>query len=631
MLHLNDLTYRIGERVLFEHTGFVLPDGAKAGLVGRNGSGKTTLFRIITGELASESGTIRIPKGCRVGYIEQETPAWNESVLATVLSADKERLSLIEEAETAEGNRRAEIEIRLNDINAHSAPARAASVLYGLGFSSEAQKRPCSSFSGGWRMRIALASILFTEPDILLLDEPTNYLDLEGTLWLNNYLARYPHTALVISHDREFLDTSVDHIIHLDQKKFTVYRGGYTSFARQYSEKKELLLKYKVKQEAHRKHLQSFIDRFRAKATKARQAQSRIKQLEKLEPVSLMVVEDVLPFDLKGPERPLSPPLMVLDNVAAGYGERVILKNITANIMPDDRIALLGTNGNGKSTFCKLLGGRLDPIGGEMVFSQKLKVAYFAQHQIEELAGAATPYEHVARHMPGSAPAQIRARVARFGFSGSRADTSVDALSGGEKARLLMGLAAFDNPDLLILDEPTNHLDIDSRSALMEAINDYTGAIILVSHDRFLVESCAEQLWLVADGRVLPFEGNMDDYRTYVLQKEKGEDGSERRSQNANGTSSLKETERKAAAQLRLSLAPLRKQRDNCELRMNRLSSAISKIDLALADGTAFQQDSQRAGELARKRAEAAVALADLEERWLELATQIDEISGRSN
>jgi ATP-binding cassette subfamily F protein 3 len=508
-----------------------------------------------------------------------------------VLAADTERTRLLAEAETADGFRRAEIETRLTDIGAHSAPARAAAILHGLGFDAEAQNRPCSDFSGGWRMRVALASVLFTEPDLLLLDEPTNYLDLEGTLWLYDYLGRYPHTVLIISHDRDLLDTCVNHILHLDRGKLAIYRGGYTSFARQYAEKRELTAKMQAKQEAERRHLQAFVDRFKAKASKARQAQSRVKRLAKLEPIAAIVEDDVLPFNLPGPERPVAPPLITVEGAAVGYGERTILDRLNLTLSPDDRIALLGSNGNGKSTFCKLLGGRLDPMRGEMRRPAKMEVAYFAQHQLEELNPKATAYDHVAERMPDAPVARIRARAAQLGFPGAKADTPVSSLSGGEKARLLMGLAAFEGPHLLILDEPTNHLDIDSRTALMEAINDYTGAVILVSHDRFLIEACADRLWLVGNGTVKPFDGDMDDYRALVLS---GSLDAGRRPEKPQASSASKTDERRAAAERRVALAPLRKRLEALEARMAKLSEAIGKVDLALADGSAFQKDPRR-------------------------------------
>jgi ATP-binding cassette subfamily F protein 3 len=624
MLHVSDLTYRIANRTILDRASFALPTGSKVGLVGRNGAGKTTLFRILQGETSPESGDISLPRGVKIGAVAQEAPGGPESLIEVVLAADRERTALLAEAETAEGFRRAEIETRLTDIGAYSAPARAASILHGLGFDAEAQNRPCSSFSGGWRMRVALAAVLFAEPDLLLLDEPTNYLDLEGTLWLYEYLSRYPHTVLIISHDRELLDTCVNHILHLDRGKLTIYRGGYTSFAKQFAEKRELTAKMRVKQEAERKHLQSFVDRFRAKASKARQAQSRLKRLAKLEPVATFVEDEVLPFDLPGPERPIAPPLIAIEGVAAGYGERTVLDRLNLTIQPDDRIALLGANGNGKSTFCKLVGGRLAPQKGEVRRPSRMEVAYFAQHQVDELNPNATAYDHVAALMPDVPVAKVRARAARFGFGAAKADTPVSSLSGGEKARLLMGLAAFHGPNLLILDEPTNHLDIDSRTALMEAINDYTGAVILVSHDRFLIEACADRLWIVGDGTVKPFDGDMDDYRQLVLS---GELEPQRRADRPQAAPASRVDERRAAADRRVALAPLRKKLEALEARMAKLTDAIGKVDAALADGSAFQKDPAKASELAKMRAEAAQTLASVEEEWLSVSSEIEEAS----
>ena len=622
MLHITDLSYRIGERLILDGAGAALPPDAKVGLVGRNGAGKSTLFRLIEGEIASESGAISLPRNTRIGAVAQEAPSGPETLVEVVLAADRERAALLAEAETAEGLRRAEIETRLADIGAHAAPARAAAILHGLGFDSDAQQRPCSDFSGGWRMRVALAAVLFVEPDLLLLDEPTNYLDLEGTLWLYDYLARYPHTVLVISHDRDLLEGSVDHILHLERGKLTLYRGGYSSFARQYAEKRRLEAKFAAKQEAERKHLQAFVDRFRAKASKARQAQSRIKRLAKMEPASVSIDETTLPFHLPSPDRPLSPPILSLEGVAAGYGDRTVLKRLDLTILPDDRIALLGQNGKGKSTFCKLLGGRLDPMGGTLVRSPKLDVAYFAQHQLDELRPQATPFLQVAERMRGQPEARIRARCAQFGFPGQKADTRIANLSGGEKARLLMGLAAFDGPHMLILDEPTNHLDIDSRTALMEAINDFEGAVILVSHDRFLVEACADRLWLVGDGTVKPFEGDMDEYRRYVLSGD-----AEPAKAKAEERGSDKADDRRLAAERRASVAPLRKKLHALEIRMDKLGTAIAKIDRAMEGGRAFAEDAVKARDLARMRGEAAEALGKAEEEWLEISGEIERAS----
>ncbi|MGV6873662.1 ABC-F family ATP-binding cassette domain-containing protein [Pseudochelatococcus sp. B33] len=625
MLQINDLTYRLGARLILDHADAVIPPGARVGLVGRNGAGKTTLFKLLLGELASESGTISLPRGQRIGAVAQEAPGGPESLLDVVLAADLERAALIREAESTTDNlRRAEIETRLVDIGAHSAPARAASILHGLGFDAEAQARPCASFSGGWRMRVALAAVLFTEPDLLLLDEPTNYLDLEGTLWLYDYLGRYPYTALIISHDRELLDACVDHILHLDRGKLTLYRGGFTAFDRQRRERQALVAKARVRQEAERKHLQSFVDRFRAKASKAKQAQSRIKRLEKMEPIAAITEEESIPFHLPGPERPLSPPIIAMEGAAAGYGERIVLDRINLTLLPDDRVALLGANGNGKSTFAKLLSGRLEPMKGTVTRAAKLRVAYFAQHQLDELNPAATPLQHIAALMPEATEAQQRSRAASLGFPVAKAETPVAQLSGGEKARLLLGLAAFGAPHLIILDEPTNHLDIDSRQALIEAINDYSGAVVLISHDRFLIEACADRLWLVSDGSVKPYDGDMDDYRRFVLA---GGAPPARESAATPAGGGEKADRRREAARTRSALAPLRKRIETLEARIDKLSDGIARIDAALAAPDTFSRNPEKAAELAKMRSDAALALAQAEEEWLAASAELEAAS----
>ena len=619
MLRVNDLTLRIGERLILDGASFSIPDRARVGLVGRNGAGKTTLFKAILGEWPVDASAVSMPRGMRIGAVAQEAPAGPETLHSVVLSADTERARLMAEAEGADGLRRAEIETRLVDIGAHSAPARAAAILHGLGFDAAAQGRPCSDFSGGWRMRVALAAVLFSEPDLLLLDEPTNYLDIEGTIWLYDYLERYPRTAIIISHDRDLLDESVDHILHLDRGKLTIYRGGYTSFAKQLSEKRMLQAKAKVKQDAERAHLQSFIDRFKAKATKARQAQSRVKKLAKMVPIAGLIEDDVPVIHLPSPEKPLSPPIVAMERVAAGYPDRIVLSGLNLSLAPDDRVALLGANGNGKSTFCKLIGGRLDALSGELRRSSKMKVAYFAQHQLDELRPAENAVAHLRTLMPDAPEARVRAATARLGFPANKADTPVSQLSGGEKARLLMGLAAFEGPHLLILDEPTNHLDIESRQALVEAINDYEGAVILVSHDRFLVEACADRLWLVADGSVKTFDGDMDDYRRLVLA------GPERDTPREEDVSGGKQAEaRRSAVERRAALAPLRKRLEGLEARMEKLTAAIAKIDAALGDGTAFLQNAAKAGEISKMRADAVAALGVAEEEWLTVSGEIE-------
>ena len=614
MTIIADLTYRLGPRVLFDGASAQLPEGARVGFVGRNGAGKTTLFRLISGEIAAESGSITLPRRAKMGRVEQEAPGGPGKLIDFVLAADIERAELLHEAETAQDPHRiAEIHTRLADIDAHSAPARAARILSGLGFDEAAQNRALSEFSGGWRMRVALAAVLFTQPDLLLLDEPTNYLDLEGSLWLVEHLKTYPATAIVISHDRDLLDAVCDHILHLDRAKLTLWKGNYSGFEKQRRELMAVQAKVAKKQEDKRKHLQEFVDRFRAKATKARQAQSRLKMLEKMEPTAAIVDTDVLPIHLPSPEKQLSPPIIAMERGAVGYDERVVLSRLNLSLSNDDRIGLLGANGNGKSTFAKLLAGRLQPMGGDIVRATKLEVGFFAQHQVDDLDLSDTPYRAVARLMPDAPESRVRARAAQMGFSGERADTKVDQLSGGEKARLLMGLSTFHGPHLIILDEPTNHLDIDSRAALIEAINDYTGAVVLVSHDRYLLEACADRLWLVADGAVKEFDGDIDDYTKLVLQALRGGDGSK----------GVKVAEKKPS--------PVREKRGNSQKKIQALEERISKfgeliarIDETLADGTAFAKDPQKAAALASQRGELSAALAAAEEEWLALSVEAE-------
>ncbi len=618
MLVIDDLTIRIAGRTLLEGASARVTPGSRVGLVGRNGTGKSTLFNVITGEVHAEHGSIEIPPRWRIGRLAQEAPNGPESLLDVVLSAPSERTELLKEAETAhDPHRIAEIQTRLADIGAHAAPARAAAILSGLGFSAADQARPCTEFSGGWRMRVALAATLFSEPDLLLLDEPTNYLDLEGTLWLQDHLARYPHTLIVISHDRDLLDTAVNQILALDAKQLTLYRGGYSDFERQRRERMVLDQKMIKKQEAQRKHLQAFVDRFRAKASKARQAQSRLKMLARLEPVAALTIDEVREINIPAPDKLLSPPIVATDNVAVGYDGRVVLSGLSLRIDNDDRIALLGSNGNGKSTLVKLLAGRLDPMQGSVTRAANLKVGYFAQHQLDELDENESPFEAVRRLMPDQPEAKVRARVGAIGFSGMAGNTLIKSLSGGEKARLLLGLATFNAPHLVILDEPTNHLDIDSRGALIEAINDFPGAVILVSHDRYLLEACADRLWLVAGGRVAPFDGDLDDYRKYVLSGDK--------TSAAKPPPQIDRGEvRRAAAEKRAETAPLRKKIADTELKIAQLTKQLSRLDATLADGELFANDPARAAELSKTRAEVVKALATAEEDWLAASSALE-------
>ncbi|RYC17756.1 ribosomal protection-like ABC-F family protein [Ciceribacter ferrooxidans] len=624
MITINDISARIAGRLLIDHATVSLPEGTKAGLVGRNGAGKSTLFKIITGELSAETGSITIPKNARIGQVAQEAPGTEDALIEIVMAADKERAALLKEAETAsDPHRIAEIQTRLADIGAHSAEARAATILAGLGFDHEAQLRPASSFSGGWRMRVALAAVLFSEPDLLLLDEPTNYLDLEGTLWLEDYVRRYPHTVIIISHDRDLLNTAVNAIVHLDQKKLTFYRGGYDQFERQKAEANELQMKAKAKSDAARKHLQSYIDRFRYKASKARQAQSRIKALERMGTVAAVIEDHVQPITFPEPEKQPASPIVAISGGAVGYElGKPILKNINLRIDNDDRIALLGSNGNGKSTFAKLIAGRLNLQAGEMKLAPNLSVGFFAQHQLDDLVPNETPVDHVRRLMPQAGEAQVRARVAQMGLATEKMATAAKDLSGGEKARLLMGLSAFHAPNLLILDEPTNHLDIDSRRALIEALNDYNGAVILIAHDRHLIEATVDRLWLVNNGTVSVFDGDMEDYRSLVVAAARKPDEKDKAD---TGAQVNKADQRKAAADKRASLAPLRKKINEIESLTKKLETLIQALDAELADPTLYEKNPAKAAEKAKQRGEAAAKLSAAEEQWLELSTEYEE------
>ena len=619
MLTITDLTLRVAGRLLVDNASLSLPAGAKAGLAGRNGSGKTTLFRAICNDLAPETGSIVVPKGTRIGGVAQEVPDTNDAPVDIVLSADEERSRLLAQAETATDPARiAEIQTRLSDIAAYSAEARAASILAGLGFDHETQKRPVSSFSGGWRMRVALASVLFAQPDLLLLDEPTNYLDLEGALWLETYLSRYPHTALLISHDRDLLNKAVSSIVHLHSGKLTLWRGGFNRFERQYAERAQLAEKTRIKQETARKHMGAFVERFRYKASKARQAQSRLKALERLKPVAAAINGQVAPIRFPEPEKEVRSPALALKSVSVGYAPaQPVLKRLNLRIDADDRIALLGANGNGKSTFARLIAGRLNAESGEITTAPNLRTAFFAQHQSDELRPAETALDHVRRLIPQASEAEMRSRIAQMGLSTEKMDTAAQNLSGGEKARLLMGLSAFHGANLLILDEPTNHLDIDSRATLIKALNEFSGAVILISHDRHLIEATADRLWLVADGSIEPYDGDLDDYRKLVIGAARdGNAGAKRKQEDTR--EQTKADMRKRSARRREALKPLAKKIRETESLMERLRGRIRSIEVELANSALYRKDPARAGELAKQRAELSGELDNAELVWLE-------------
>jgi ATP-binding cassette subfamily F protein 3 len=616
MLRITDLSYSIEGRALLTHTSATIPAGHKVGLVGRNGTGKTTLFKMIRGELHLDTGKIDIPKGWKIGGVSQEVPGNDVSLINTVLAADVERTALLAEAETAsDPTRIADIQTRLSDIDAWSAEARASTILKGLGFTYEEQQMPCADFSGGWRMRVALAAVLFSEPDLLLLDEPTNYLDLEGALWLEAYLGKYPHTVLIVSHDRELLNRSVGGILHLEDKGLTYYTGTYDMFAKQRAEKRALLASAAKKQDAKRAHLQAFVDRFKAKASKAKQAQSRVKMLEKMETIRAPEDAARTVFTFPNPEE-LSPPIIACEGAAVGYGDQIILRDLNLRIDQDDRIALLGRNGEGKSTLSKLLSNRLPVAHGKMSQSNKLRIGFFAQHQVDELRVEETPLEHLLRERPEEGQAKLRARLASFGLGAAQAETEVGRLSGGQKARLSLLLATLPAPHLLILDEPTNHLDIESREALVEALTAYNGAVILVSHDMHLLSMVADRLWLVKDGHVTPYEDDLPTYRQMLLSSDKPKSKEK----------PIKPAKPKPSRDMILALkSDVRKAED----RVTKLNAMRDKLAVKLADPALYED--ARKGELDTwnaKYAEVMTALERAEALWMQALEKLETANG---
>jgi ATP-binding cassette, subfamily F, member 3 len=623
MLTITDLTYRIGGRTLLQGAAAQINAGWKVGLVGRNGSGKSTLLDLILDTLQPDGGSITLQKGLRIGFVAQEAPGGAASPLDAVLAAAEERAALLAEAEHAtDSHRISEIHERLLDIDAHSAPARAAEILAGLGFDHAMQQRPLSSFSGGWRMRVALAAALFAEPDLLLLDEPTNHLDLEAALWLEAYLKAWRRTLVVVSHDRQILNAVTTHILHIEDRRLVLYSGSYDTFVRTRRERNEHREALAAKQTAQRAHLQQFIDRFRAQATKARQAQSRIKALARLEPIASFVEDPSIIFKFPEPEK-LSPPILTFDDVDVGYAPGApVLRGLDLRIDPDDRIALLGANGNGKSTLAKLIVGRLAPLSGRQTRHSKLRCGFFAQHQIEDLEPDRTPLQHVAALMPTSGESQVRARLGRFGFGQDKALVKVRDLSGGEKARLNFALITHEAPPLLVLDEPTNHLDIEAREALVQAINDYTGAVVVISHDWHLLELVADRLWLVADGAARPFEGDLEDYRRYLLDS-RGASRREDKRREEKASPADRKQDRRDAAERRKGLAPLRRKARDAERLVETISAEQAKVDRALADPGTYGNGSDVAT-LMQQQAELVRRLATAEAEWLSATEELE-------
>lgn len=614
MLRLDDIRFAIEGRPLFDGASAIVPDGHKVGFVGRNGTGKTTLFRLIRGELTLEGGSITVKRGARIGGVAQEVPGSQVSLLDTVLEADQERAALLVEAETAtDATRVADIQMRLADIDAWSAEARAATILKGLGFGQKEQAMPCSAFSGGWRMRVALAGVLFSAPDLLLLDEPTNYLDLEGALWLESYLAKYPHTVITISHDRGLLNRSVTSILHLEDLKLSLYQGRYDTFAETRAARLAVAVAEAKKQDARRAHLQSFVDRFRYKASKAVQAQSRLKMIAKMQPITTPQEAALKKFSFPEPDT-LSPPIINMESASVGYDGAAVLSKLSLRIDHDDRIALLGQNGEGKSTLSKLLVGKLDVLGGQITRARKLRIGYFAQHQLDELHADETPLDHLRRERSAEAPGKLRARLAGFGIGADQAETVAAKLSGGQKARLSLLLATLDAPHLLILDEPTNHLDMESREGLIEALAAYSGAVVLVSHDMHLLSHVADRLWLVKDGRVAPFEEDLDAYRRLLLDQP---------------AAKPERSPSKPRKPSRATLADLRQDVSTAEARVEKLTDLREKLAEKLADPALY--NTNRAAETEgwqKKFAEVEDGLERAETLWMKALERLEAAGG---
>jgi ATP-binding cassette, subfamily F, member 3 len=629
MLNLNDITVRLGGRTIIGGASANLPPRGRIGLIGRNGAGKSTLVKVIAGMLEADTGSIDMPRGSRLGYIAQDAPGGTASPFETVLAADTERAALMHESESIadsghDPHRLGDIHERLIAIDAHSAPSRAARILVGLGFDEEAQHRPLDSFSGGWRMRVALASLLFSQPDLLLLDEPSNHLDLEAVLWLEDFLKSYPATILLVSHERDFLNNVVDHILHLTGGKLTLYPGGYDQFERLRAERQAQLASAKAKQQAQREHLQEYIAKNSARASTAKQAQSRQKALAKLQPIAELIDDPSLSFDFPDPDE-LRPPLITLDLASVGYTDVPILSRLNLRLDPDDRIALLGRNGNGKTTLARLLAAQLKPMDGEMNASGKMRVGYFTQYQVEELDRSETPLQHMTQLMKGASPGAVRAQLGRFGFSGAKATTDVGKLSGGERARLALGLITRDAPHMLILDEPTNHLDVDAREALIQALNDYSGAVVIVSHDRHMLEMTADRLVLVDSGTAKEFDGSIDDYIAFVLSK----DGGERKGGGSSEPKLNKKDARKAAAEAREKGQSIRNRAKQAEADLAKLTAKRSAIDQAMFDpGSATAELAKMTmGDLMKHRADVELKIETAELAWLEASEALEGVA----
>ncbi len=632
MLSVSNLTYRVGGRTILENCNVNIMDGWKVGVVGANGAGKSTLFKLIAGDLHPDNGNISLNERQTFGMVRQDIPVTDTPIIDIVIHAHEELSTLLKAADTeTDPYKISDIHMRLAELDAYSATSRAAILLTGLGFRDDQLQSPFGALSGGWRMRVALAAALFVQPDVLLLDEPTNHLDLEAIMWLEEYLANYPHTLLVISHDRELLNICADHIVHVEDQKITLYTGNYDTFERERAERLAHQQAQFEKQQAQRAHMQAFVDRFRAKASKARQAQSRIKALEKMDLVDAVIASRTLRFSFPQPEE-LSSPLIAMRGVDVGYtAGNPILRRVSHNIDMDDRIALMGANGNGKSTLIKLIAGKLGAMGGDVVRSGKLRIGYFSQHQTEELDVSSTPYLEMYRLMEKKTgnvkESVVRAKLGQFHFSKDLADNKISSLSGGEKARLLFALMSYDAPHILLLDEPTNHLDIEARQALIDALNGYDGAVIIVSHDPGMVERVADRLWLVHDGEVKNFDGDLADYRRFVIQQRRERRSKERAGRQKEEAAATTPAPASAPA-ANINIAALRKRIEKAEKEIEKMTAGKEKLEADMAS-PGFFSDNARAAAAQKEHAAVCEKLAAAEALWLEDQALLEQHSQR--
>ncbi|MCJ8293044.1 MAG: ATP-binding cassette domain-containing protein [Colwellia sp.] len=636
MIIATDLSLDRGAKNLIKSSSFTIHPNHKVGLVGSNGCGKSSLFAALLGDLTPDAGDLSMPTSWDIATVRQETPSLERSALDYVMDGDKEFRQLEHDLEQARimdnGNLEATIINQIDTINGYSLPARAGELLHGLGFLQSQLANPVKDFSGGWRMRLNLAQALISRADLLLLDEPTNHLDLDAVIWLQRWLKRFTGTLVLISHDRDFLDTVIGQILHIEHQQAKLYSGNYTSFERQRREHLAQQDAQYQKQQKEAAHLTAFVDRFRAKASKAKQAQSRLKRLEKLPDLAPAHVDSQFTFSFEQPES-LPYPLLSLKESQCGYpksdhGEQVtILNDVGLTLVPGSRIGLLGRNGAGKSTLIKSLAGDIALLNGERYCAQELKIGYFSQHQLEQLHLASSPVDHILRAKPALGEPQARTFLGKFGFSGDQPLEPVTNMSGGEKARLVLALIVLEKPQLLLLDEPTNHLDLEMRQALVMALQDFEGAIILIAHDRFLLESCVDEFYLVANGQVSDFSGDIDDYQQW-LNDDKKQAVKSIKSEQQNSDKGLdKKQLRQQQAELRKKSAPLRKEADKLEKKIHQWQEELTKVEALLSDSEVYQADRKvELTDLLKKQGRLKSDIEDNEMEWLDLAEQIEEM-----